>query len=224
MRANSNFVRQFNLIWVVQSSSQKYSALLVSTCRVPWQPAVEVDGTQSGRNAMLRYGLIILSAVVLVCATLVPDDALARGGRGGGFSRGGGGGGAAFRGGGGGARVAHRGYAGRGYAGRGYAGRGYAGRGYAGRAYAGRVARPVNPIAGRPIAGLPGRPGYPGYGGGWGGGYYPYRGVAAGVAAGAVAAGAYGYYNNYNSGCYYDASGQWICPQQYGYYPNQYRW
>ena len=27
-----------------------------------------------------------------------------------------------------------------------------------------------------------------------------------------------GYYNNYyNNGCYYDAYGQWICPNQYQY-------
>jgi hypothetical protein len=70
----------------------------------------------SGGNAMLRYALIALAAFVLVCASLVPDDALAR--RGGGVRAGG------FHG--GGARAAHfRGgavHAGRigGVAGRGY--------------------------------------------------------------------------------------------------------
>jgi hypothetical protein len=33
----------------------------------------------------------------------------------------------------------------------------------------------------------------------------------------AAAAGAYGYNNYYNSGCYYDAYGQYVCPNQYQY-------
>jgi hypothetical protein len=48
-------------------------------------------------------------------------------------------------------------------------------------------------------------------------------GVAYGAAAvGAAAAGAYGYYggyygNYYNNGCYQDAHGYWVCPNQYAY-------
>jgi hypothetical protein len=38
---------------------------------------------------MFRYALTALAAIVLVCATLGPDDALARGGRGGRFHGGG---------------------------------------------------------------------------------------------------------------------------------------
>jgi hypothetical protein len=46
--------------------------------------------------------------------------------------------------------------------------------------------------------------------------------VAYGAAAvGAAAAGAYGYYGgyygNYNNGCYRDAYGYWVCPNQYQY-------
>jgi hypothetical protein len=47
--------------------------------------------------------------------------------------------------------------------------------------------------------------------------------VAYGAAAvGAAAAGAYGYYggyhgNYYNNGCYQDAFGYWVCPNQYAY-------
>src|SRR3954452_8095579 len=59
-----------------------------------------VEASQpSGGNAMFRYGFTLLAAMVLVCATLVPDEALAR--RGGG----GRGGGAHFHGGGGRAHV-----------------------------------------------------------------------------------------------------------------------
>jgi hypothetical protein len=54
-----------------------------------------------GRNAMVRYGLIGFAAAILLAASLVPDDALARGGGRGGGGRGGGG----FHG--GGARAAH---------------------------------------------------------------------------------------------------------------------
>ena len=50
---------------------------------------------------MFRYALTVLAAIVLVCATLGPDDALARGGRG--FH----GGGAHYRGGAGHARHYH---------------------------------------------------------------------------------------------------------------------
>jgi hypothetical protein len=145
------------------------------------------------RNAMLRYVLIAFASLILVCASLVPDDAFARGGfRGGGGFHGGGARAAGFRGGavhagryGGAARygaVGRYGGAGR-YA---VAGRGY---GYRGAAYRGGV----------------------------------YRGAAYGAAAvgaaavGAAAAGAYygGYGGYYNNGCYRDAYGQWICPNQY---------
>ena len=169
-------------------------------------------------HAMLRCILAALAALVLVTVSLIPDDAYARGGRGGG--RGGGGGfhGAAGMRGGGGM-----------HAGRISAGRVSAGRVYGGGRYAGR-ARPSHPIAGRPIAGRPGypgrpiagRPGYPGYGGGY---YRPGLGYGAAVGVGAAAAaGAYygsGYYGN--SGCYYDQYGQYLCPQypSQGYY-NQY--
>lgn len=138
---------------------------------------------------MFRSALAALAAVVLVSASLIPDDAFAR--RGGGGGRGGGGfhGGGGFRGGG-----MHAGRVG----------------GYRGGL------RPTHPIAGRPgrpgypIAGRPGRPiaGYPG-------GRYPYRGYgAAAVGAAAVGAAAYGSY--YNNNCY-DAYGNWVCPGQYPY-------
>src|SRR6267142_3046561 len=74
------------------------------------------------RKAMVRCALAALAAVVIVGASLVPDDAFARRGGGGGY-RGGG-----FHG--GGVHAGRVGVGGRGYAGRGYAGRGYAGRGY----------------------------------------------------------------------------------------------
>ena len=79
--------------------------------------------------------------------------------------------------------------------------------------HAGRIARPSHPIAGRPgrpIAGRPGRPiaGYPGYG------YRRGYGAAA-VGAAAVGAAAYGAYGYGSYGCYYDAYGQYLCPQQY---------
>ena len=86
---------------------------------------------------MLRPVLAALAAVVLVGASLIPDDALARRGGGGGGFRGGGGG---FHGGGG------RGFHGGGM---------HAGRIHGGGGYRGGV-RPSHPIAGRP-----GRPGYP---------------------------------------------------------------
>jgi len=145
---------------------------------------------------MLKYILVALAAFTLLTATLIPDDAYARRGGGGGF-RGGGGG---FHG--GGMRAG-----------------GFRGGGM----HAGRIARPAHPIAGRPIAGRPGRPiagrpgrpiaGYPGYGGGY---YRPGWGYGAAAVGAAAAAGAYGYYN---SGCYYDSYGQYICP---GRYPYQY--
>ena len=137
---------------------------------------------------MLKYILAGLSAFVLLTATLIPDDAYARRGGGGGF-RGGGGG---FHG--GGMR---------------------AGGFHGGGMYAGRIARPSHPIAGRPIAGRPGRPiaGRPGYGGGY---YRPGWGYGAAAVGAAAAYGAYGYYGN-NYSCYYDSYGQYICPQQYQY-------
>jgi hypothetical protein len=136
---------------------------------------------------MYRYVLPVVTAVVLVTATLIPDDAEAR--RGGGGARGGG---------------IHRGSA---VHARGFHG---GGRGFAG------APRPSHPIAGRPgrpgypVAGRPGRP-VAGYPGGYYRGYgYPYRGygaAAVGVGVGAAAAGA-AYYNN---SCY-DPYGKWICP------------
>ena len=84
---------------------------------------------------LLRYLLAALAAFVLLTASLIPDDAYARGGRGGGGGfRGGGGGfhGGGFRGGGGGMHAG-----------------GVHGGGYRGRTH------PSHPIAGRP-----GRPGY----------------------------------------------------------------
>jgi hypothetical protein len=141
-----------------------------------------------GRLVMLRYILTALAAIILLTASLIPEDAFARRGGGGGF-RGGGM-----------------------HAGRVHGG---AGRYHGGGRYAGH-ARPSHPIAGRsgrPVAGRPGRPvaGYPGYGGG----YYR-RGYGA-AAVGAAAAGAYygGSYGNY--GCYYDPYGRYTCPQQYPY-------
>lgn len=141
--------------------------------------------------AMLRYILVGLAALVLVTATLIPDDAYARRGGGGGF-RGGGGGfhGGAVRGGG-----MHAGRIAR------------PAHPIAGRPIAGRPGRPIAGRPGRPIAGYPGR-GY--YRPGWG-----YGAAAVGAAAAAGAYGAYGYYNNY--GCYYDNYGQYICPGQYPY-------
>ena len=148
---------------------------------------------------MLRYLLAALAAIVLITASLIPDDALAR--RGGGMRAGG------FHG--GGMRAAHvRG-------GAAYGGRGYrvAGGPRPSHPIAGRPGRPGYP--GRPIAGRPGYPGrpvagYPGYRPGWG-----YGAAAVGAAA---AAGAYGYYNNnYTHGCTYDTNGNWVCPGQYPY-------
>ena len=80
---------------------------------------------------MLRYILAALAALVLLTASLIPDDAYARGGRGGGGYRGGGGG---YRGG----AVAVRGARGGAVAVRGvrvaggYRGYGYRGYGYRG--------------------------------------------------------------------------------------------
>jgi len=123
---------------------------------------------------MLKYILAGLAAFVLLTATLIPDDAYARRGGGGGF-RGGGGG---FHGG---------------------AGRIHGG----GYRHAGGV-RPSHPIAGRPVAGRPGRPiaGRPGYGGGYYRPGWGYGAAAVGAAAAYGAYGAYGnnygcYYDNY---------------------------
>ena len=89
---------------------------------------------------MLRSILAALAALVLVTVCLIPDDAYARGGRGGGGG---------FRGGGG-------GFHGGGMRAGGFRGGSiHAGRIHGGGRYAGR-ARPVHPIAGRPI-----RPGGP---------------------------------------------------------------
>ena len=143
---------------------------------------------------MLRVVLAALAAVVMLTASLIPDDAYAR--RGGGGGRGGGG----FHGGGG------------MHAGRIHGGGGHR---YAG---AGRM-RPSHPIAGRPIAGRPGGPiagrpgrpiaGYPGYGGG----YRPGWGYGAAAIGTAAAAGAY--YGNYGNDPYYndDDSGSYVAAE-----------
>jgi hypothetical protein len=131
--------------------------------------APELGNPREGR-AMLRYILVALSALVLVTVTLIPDDAYARRGGGGGF-RGGGGG---FHGGGGmhAGRMARPSHP-------------IAGRPIAGRPIAGRP--------GRPIAGYPGR-GY--YRPGWG---YGAAAVGAAAAYGAYGYyNNYGcYYDNY---------------------------
>src|SRR4051794_41211102 len=91
---------------------------------------------------MLRCILAALAVLVLLTASLIPDEAYARRGGGGGF-RGGGGGfhGGGFRGGGR------------------HAGRIHGGAGgfHGGGPYFGR-AHPPHPIAGRPLARRPGRP------------------------------------------------------------------
>jgi len=137
-------------------------------------------------NIMLRYAFVGLAAAVLVGASLVPDDAFARRGGGGGF-RGGGG----------------------------FHGGGMSGAHFRGGAvHAGRHAHVSRPIAGRPVARAAAARGV------YRGAAYrgAYRGAAYGAAAvGAAAAGAYGYnyYNNY--GCYRDAYGYVVCPNQYQY-------
>jgi hypothetical protein len=136
---------------------------------------------------MFRYAFAGLAAIVLIAVNLVPDDAFARRGGGGGF-RGGGG----FHG--GGMRAAHV-------------------RG--GAVHAGRYAHVSRPIAGRPVARAAAARGV------YRGAAYrgAYRGAAYGAAAiGAAAAGAYGYNNYYNNnGCYRDAYGNVVCPNQYQY-------
>ena len=72
---------------------------------------------------MIRYILAAFAALILLTASLIPDDAYARGGRGGGAYRGGGGyrgGAVAVRGPRGGGAVAVRGAGYRGYGYRGY--------------------------------------------------------------------------------------------------------
>jgi hypothetical protein len=126
---------------------------------------------------MLRIILIALAAVVVFTASLIPEDAYARRGGGGGF-RGGGGG---FHGGGG------RGFHGGGV----HAGRIHGG--FAGRAH------PSHPIAGRPGRPIAGRPGY-------GGGYYrPGLGYGAAAVGAATVAGAY--YSGYGYDPYYSDDG-----------------
>jgi hypothetical protein len=122
----------------------------------------------TGEKTMFRIALAALAAVVLIGASLMPDDAFARRGAGGGY-RGGGYHGGAVRGG-----AVHGGRY------------GVAGRGYG--------------VAGRPVARTAVRRGV-------------YRGAAYGAAAGAAAVGAYGYYHN--NGCYRDAYGNPVCPEQY---------
>jgi hypothetical protein len=53
--------------------------------------AVAIAATDRKENIMLRYALIGLATAALLTTTFVPDEALARGGRGGGFRGGGGG-------------------------------------------------------------------------------------------------------------------------------------
>jgi len=132
---------------------------------------------------MVRYSLIGLAVAILVGASLVPDDAFARRGGGGGF-RGGGG----FHG--GGMRAAHV------------------------RGGAGRYAHVSRPIAGRPVARAAAARGV------YRGAAYrgAYRGAAYGAAVvGATAVGAYGYNYYNNNGCYRDAYGNVVCPNQYPY-------
>jgi hypothetical protein len=129
-----------------------------------------------GETAMLRYILAALAVIVLFSASIIPDDAYARGGRGGG-GRGGGG----FHGGGGRGGGFH--------AGGGFHGGGGRHGGFAGRPH------PSHPIAGRPGRPIAGRPGY-------GGGYYR-PGLGYGVAAVGAAAAAGAYYNGYGYDPYY---------------------
>src|SRR5436305_9979941 len=135
------------------------------------------------RTPMFRYALIGLAAAALVGATLVPDDALARAGRGGGGGyRGGGGfhgGGAHYRGG-----AVH------------------AGR-YGGRAHV------ANRMVRHPYARTAARAGVYRGAAYRGGAYRGYRGYgAAAVGAAALGAAAYGSYG-YNNRCHYDAYGSW---------------
>ncbi|WP_036047288.1 hypothetical protein [Bradyrhizobium sp. Tv2a-2] len=149
---------------------------------------------------MQRYVLVVLAVLVLVCASLIPDDAFARGGgRGGGGFRGGGFHGGGMRAGGyhGGARFAG-GYRG-GVGGGRYAAVGGRGYGY------------------RPAARAAVRGGAYRYAGA-GYRYGAWRGAAVGAAAvGAAAAGAYGAYGYYNNQCYRDTYGNLVCPGQYPY-------
>src|SRR5437762_7527941 len=98
----------------------------------PFSEFPSADTQLTGGKAMRRYVFPALAAVILIGASLFPDDAFARRGGGGGFRGGGGfhGGAAHFRGG-----AVH---AGRGY---GVAGRGYAGRPVARAAVRGGVWR-----------------------------------------------------------------------------------
>ena len=148
---------------------------------------------------MLRYILAALAAIVMFTASLIPDDAYARGGRGGGGGMRGGGGFSGGSGFGGGMR-------GGGYGGGGMrAGSISGGRGFAGGAH------PSHPIA-HPGVGGPGyRPGYgygyrPGYG--WGAAAAGAAVVGAGLAYGAYAP-YYGYdYGSYDEGAYEPVVGQ----------------
>jgi len=167
------------------------------------------------RNKLLAAlgGIAIASAVL----TLVPDDASARFGGGGGF-RGGGFAGGGFRGG---------GFAGGGFRGGGFAASGFRGGGFR---TAGIVGRPgwgaAGAIAGRPGWGRPGwgiagGPGWGRWNGRWAG-HRPGWGWRWPVAAGIVAAGAWGY--PYDSYAGYDNCVIWdgyqyvnSCYQSYGY-------
>jgi hypothetical protein len=148
-----------------------------------------ITPNQEGGSTMFRYAFVGLTAIVLIAVNLVPDDAFARRGGGGGF-RGGGG----FHG--GGMRAAHV-------------------RG--GAVHAGRYAHVSRPIAGRPVARAAAARGvYRGaaYRGAYRGAAYG----AAAVGAAAAGAYGYNYYNNYyNNGCYRDTYGNVVCPNQYQY-------
>ena len=141
---------------------------------------------------MFRYILAALAALVLITASLIPDEAFARRGGGGGMRAGG------FHGGG----MRAGGYHGGGMRAAGVRGGGYrVAGGVAGRGYGYR------PIPGRPVARAAVRGGV-------------YRGAAWGAAAvgTAGALGAYGYYNGtYNNNCGYDSYGNYVCPNQYQY-------
>jgi len=80
--------------------------------------------------------------------------------------------------------------------------------------HAGRYARVSRPIAGRPVARAAAARGV------YRGAAYrgAYRGAAYGAAVvGATAVGAYGYNYYNNNGCYRDAYGNVVCPNQYPY-------
>ena len=169
---------------VLRCSSERGSRVWLVKSKPPKQGA-RVQGRSSPtmqhqrRMIMLRNVLIGFAAVALIGATFVSNDALARGGRGGGFHAGG---------------FHAAGFRGGAVAGRGGA---YRSGAYRGVAYRGGVY----------------------HGAAWCGAY-PYAGAAVGAAAvgvAAVGAGAARYYGSYGyaNGCYRNAAGYMVCPNQY---------